>query len=175
MGGFEPRSQRFCDATRLLRSLEQRIEELETRIAILERRNDPEFSYEEELEASQAIPSINEMRLMKRNYLVNMLENYWPEQFPLMSRPSKPKTLREFLIIIAKPNFGMNGEMAKHLLDNFESLIEFLKSNRFRNDPRQIANALAGVPELSFWRSLKLCGASPWHHGNRRACDFPIR
>jgi len=55
---------------------------------------------------------------------------------------------------------------ALHLLKHFPELIQFLSSDRFRRDPRQVANAFAGVPSVSVWRSLKLCQADP--------CNNPI-
>ena len=53
----------------------------------------------------------------------------------------------------------------KHLPE----VVKFLSSDRFRNDPRQLANAFARFPGISTWRSLKICQADPCNDliGNR--------
>jgi hypothetical protein len=39
-----------------------------------------------------------------------------------------------------------------------KGLIELINKDRVRNDPRQVANALAGLPEVTLMTSLKICG-----------------
>jgi len=95
-----------------------------------------------------------------RNRLVAMLECYWPELEPFCGPRLQAEKLKIVLDAIAKYPLTNHGDAAKHILGNFDLLISFLGSNRFRNDPRQIANAVAGAP-LSWWSSLKICQAEP--------------
>jgi hypothetical protein len=95
-----------------------------------------------------------------RDLLVMTLEEHWPELEPLCIAPLKGKALAAALKAIAIRG-GQHGICAQHLLQNFDTLILFLKSSRFRNDPRQIANALAGAPSIGFWRSLRLGQTQP--------------
>jgi hypothetical protein len=46
-------------------------------------------------------------------------------------------------------------------LENLADLADFLSGDRFRRDPRQIANAFAGSNTMGVWRSLKRCQAYP--------------
>jgi hypothetical protein len=95
-----------------------------------------------------------------RDQLIDMLEDYWPELGPSCSKPS-PKKLQELLRRIAAMKHRHHSPAALHLLENFEKLTVFLGTERYSGDPRQIANALAGVPSVSWWTSLKLCAAQP--------------
>jgi hypothetical protein len=56
---------------------------------------------------------------------------------------------------------GNHSGAANRLLrpDTFSQLQVFLtkEQRRFASNPRQLANAMAGRPDLSFWTSLKRC------------------
>jgi hypothetical protein len=101
-----------------------------------------------------------------RDELIDMLERFWPELAPMCNKP-EPKLLREMLGLLAKAPDRERARAANHLIQSFDVLIEFLRSDRYRQDPRNIANALAGVPKVSWWRSLKHCG------GSRRSKEIP--
>ena len=65
----------------------------------------------------------------------------------------KPDSLEHLLRIIDSASPGAKGAWAyQHLTENIGTLWTFLMSGRYTGQPIQIANAIAGVPELS-WRS----------------------
>ena len=99
--------------------------------------------------------------LAERDHLVRMLENYWPQIEPFCIPRGNADALRKILEAIRKDAHGRHGLAAQHLLANLEEVIKFISGDRFRNDPRQIANAFAGFPQVGIWRSLKICQASP--------------
>jgi hypothetical protein len=44
-----------------------------------------------------------------------------------------------------------------HLIDHSDVIYEFIRTPRFGDDPEKLAAALAGVPNISWSTSLKLC------------------
>jgi hypothetical protein len=96
-----------------------------------------------------------------RDQLVRMLENYWPEIETFCIPRPNPEELKKTFKGIAKVRQGRHELPAKHLLKHLSNLVKFLSGDRFRRDPRQIANAFAGFPRISIWRSLKICQSSP--------------
>ncbi len=104
--------------------------------------------------------------LADRDTLVRMFENHWPELEPLCWPKSKAKSLLRVLEAISAEKMSSYAQAARRLIEQFDSVLKFLASDRFRHDPRQIANALAGVPQVGLWRSLKL--------GQSRSCTYPI-
>ena len=104
--------------------------------------------------------------LSDRNTLVRMTEYYWPELEPLCWPKPKPQILKKVLEAISFQQTSWYAGASKHLLEQIDNLVEFISTDRFRRDPRQIANAFAGFPKISTWRSLKLCQSSP--------CNDPI-
>jgi hypothetical protein len=94
-----------------------------------------------------------------RNALIGFLENNWPEIVTLFKNPGAKET---FVIVLkAHPLFlsdpAQRNWEREHILKHAEDLWNFLDSGRYHGDPRQIANALAGVPVLSWRRSLDRC------------------
>ncbi|MGD0470298.1 MAG: hypothetical protein ABSA54_18100 [Terriglobales bacterium] len=158
--------ERKLDATRLIRDLTERVTKLEkafeSAVAPLD------------LAASE-IPVGEPKRpgpkpihfwglLSDRDTLVQTLEYYWPELEPLCWPKPKPKILTMVLEAIPKQRSGWYAQASKHLVEQIDTLVEFISTDRFRRDPRQIANAFAGFPKVSIWRSLKLCQSSPCNH-----------
>jgi hypothetical protein len=96
-----------------------------------------------------------------RDMFVRFFEQNWPEIEPLCGPKPKTRALRSILSSFSTQQFGQLGETAQKLLDRFDFLEEFLTlpklRSRFRDDPRVLAGALAGVPDVGLWRSLKLC------------------
>jgi hypothetical protein len=112
--------------------------------------------------------SIHDVSLIsERNRLIQMLEAYWPEIEPLTRPKPKADALEKLLQQIAclenqlSNSQGRHAHAAEHFLKHFQELVKFLLSDRFRHDPRQIANAFAGFPNMGTWRSLKRCQAHP--------------
>lgn len=102
--------------------------------------------------------------LRDRDTLVQLLEYYWPELEPLCWPKPKPKILKMVFEAIPRHQAGWYAQASKHLVAQIDNLVEFIATDRFRRDPRQIANAFAGFPKVSVWRSLKLCQSSPCNH-----------
>jgi len=100
--------------------------------------------------------------LSDRDTLVRLFEGNWPELEPLCGTELCIDALMSFLASIAiDSNRGQTGEVAQRLIDSGGAVQEFLSTpkfqKRFRGEPRVLAGALAGLPRVGPWRSLKLC------------------
>jgi hypothetical protein len=100
-----------------------------------------------------------------RDQLVMILEEYWPELQTVTHTPVVRVALLRVLTAIHKKS---QSEASEHLVLYVDRFIDLIKKNRVRNDPRQVANALAGSPKLAILTSLKRCGKK----GNR--CEIAI-
>jgi hypothetical protein len=147
-------------------ALERRVTELEKKLAQAKSGDFPGDAYT--LGAAEAATRRgpkprcqHEEFLLFRDLIVDMLETHWPEIQLTCVPILRAESLKVALKIIARRDTSQHGICAQHLLRNYETLLRFLRTNRFRGDPRQIANALAGAPTLGFWRSLKLGQAEP--------------
>jgi hypothetical protein len=158
------RSRRGQNYDARISQLERAVSELREEIRAIRRDFDPNAWAANILQPPKPKrgrkPTISRFVLMDRDELIEMLESYWPEIGPSCN-DLDPERLRGVLELIAQPIHGRNAGPAKHLLRHFDKLIEFLRTERYRGDPRQIANAIAGVDKVSWWRSLKHCGAHP--------------
>jgi hypothetical protein len=105
----------------------------------------------------------------RRDGLVRFLESNWPDLEFLCGPSSDLGVLKQRLAVFAQ---GSRGGMqmidhhslaAKRLLTNFSQLELLLKKHedRFAGNPRQIANAIAGCPDMVIWTSLKRCQHLP--------------
>lgn len=153
------------DATSKIGGLENRIAQLERRIEDLEqpyRRVVPILQAQnKQRDGRGRKPKIKAWASSRRDELIELLEDYWPEFELLFEKPERIQNIKTYLEKLAAPGRGHHASAAKHLLENLEVLIKFLKTPRYARNPRHVANALAGVPEVSFWRSLKVLGAKP--------------
>ncbi len=157
-----PKKKKF-DADSLIRSLQQRVEKLESLVAQLSVANGigPEFLPAVERKKPGPKPLNPGMVLHDRDELVQMLEYYWPEIEPLCCPNPNAKGLETVLASLTRQMQGRYEFPATQMLKHLSKLLDFLSSDRFRRDPRQIANAFAGFPGIGIWRSLKICQASP--------------
>jgi hypothetical protein len=179
------KSRKYFDAERSIRELQERVSKLERVV---------QQSVGYDLEDLGAFPTSERKRpgpkpkhssgmlTHNRDELVQMLELYWPEIEPLCWPMPNRQGLEELWQRIARHDEGLPPSQqrhlwaAQHLLTHLPKVIEFLAGDRFRRDPRQIANAFAGVPNIRTWRSLKLCQASPCNDAiGRRAIRAYIR
>lgn len=156
-------STRRFDARRVIRDLEQRIARLEK---ALDNGAGPLDYLAQEMPAAQPKkpgprPIHFQGLLGDRDTMIQMLEAYWPEMETLCWPKPKPKSLLRVLEKISAQKLTSYAQAAGHLTRHFEPFLKFLASDRFRRDPRQIANALAGVPQVGLWRSLKLSQSRP--------------
>ena len=105
-----------------------------------------------------------------RDIFVRFFEQNWPEIEPLCGPKPDIRALRKIFSSFPIQEFGQIGETAQKLLDRIDSLEIFLTAPklraRFRDDPRVLAGALAGVPNVGLWRSLRFCPP--------RTCKLPI-
>jgi hypothetical protein len=104
--------------------------------------------------------------LERRNRLATWLEQNWP-QLSIALRKAKDsresiqamQTAKEHIAGAFQPPFY-------HHPETFEAqLWSFLESGRFRGNPRNLAGAMAGLPELSWKRSFDICSAHPLKGG----------
>ena len=102
-----------------------------------------------------------------RDLFVRFFESYWPEIEPMCGPTADMEGLKCIFTALKAQEIGQIAEAAQKLLDRLPFIKEFFASpklrDRFRNDPRVLAGALAGVPPMpgvpgvGLWRSLKLC------------------
>ncbi len=172
------------------RSLEKRVRCLESRVEVLERGLGINAFPGEIQKKSGPRPKISDGELLgNRNALVDWLEVYWPDLGPKLLSATGPEKIIAALVPYAGPETGRD-LLVKRLIDNAGALLSFLKSGRFRRKPpkravvdalnkpwnderqmraaaklptRQIANAMAGVPELEWRTSLDRCSKVPSH------------
>jgi len=100
--------------------------------------------------------------LQRRDALIHWLEENWPELRIAIRKARKPEHLAPALRGAKgigthpfQPPFYREWEAYLPIL------WEFLESGRYHNNPRNIANAMAGIPELSWKRSFDICVSSP--------------
>jgi hypothetical protein len=161
-------SHHHFDAERSYRELQQRVAKLESIVADSMGMALHDWSSDLSPERKKPGPkSIHDVALIsRRDRLIQMLESYWPELEPLCEPNPDPRSLGNLLRRIARrerhpTNNGRHAQAAEHLLKDLADLGDFLSGDRFRHDPRQIANAFAGSEDMGVWRSLKRCQAHP--------------
>jgi hypothetical protein len=97
-----------------------------------------------------------------RDKLVMLIEWYWPEIQQACTLPINGKFLLRTLNAV---KLKVPCEASSHLVDHIDKLIMFVNAHNkkpphartFRNDPRQFANAMAGIPLIGFWSSMRKC------------------
>jgi hypothetical protein len=108
-----------------------------------------------------------EVLLERRDHLTNWMERNWPY---LSVALRKAKNSHEAIAAIIKAATGMSvGPQSPFYRDaeKFEAALwRFLKSGRFHGNPRNLAGAMAGLPELSWKRSFDRCSGHP--------CKIPV-
>ena len=176
------RKRRVLNARRSISALEKRLNVLEQQVQELKKAQSSELLHElipgPVKPRRGRKPKIQLHFLSDRDAIVHALEACWPELQPLLLRPQEPEGIRERLGLLAKSLHQRGDERLNHLLrqDVFPQMLEFLKSDRFRGDPRRLANALAGVPNVRWWRSLRVCEAHPcWSRIGERALQDYLR
>jgi hypothetical protein len=94
-----------------------------------------------------------------RNELVMFLEEHWPELQDAF-RPGVSEAIRVARLKAIQQIAG--GVPVQHLITNARTLTELLRVvKRTHNNPREIANCIAGVPLRGFWRSQRYCQSHP--------------
>jgi uncharacterized small protein (DUF1192 family) len=150
------------DARLSIQELSKRIEALERAVEQLKAEQEPDVDRLPKTGSRKRGPKSKHhpLLLSDRDRMVEMLESFWPEIEPLCTPRPNSVELKRVLKAIGGQMQGRYKDSATHLLRSLPVLVSFLYGDRFRSNPRNIANALAGVPRISTWRSLKICQAS---------------
>jgi hypothetical protein len=99
--------------------------------------------------------------LVRRHKLIWFLEQYWPELLTGLKKKNSEETIRTTLQHFTEARYGPHVLHAQYLLDRLPALMDFIRSRDYTGDPRQIAAALAGVPELAWATSQRRCRKIP--------------
>ena len=133
-------------------------------------------------------PKLNTGKLLQRRVrLTAWLEDNWPKLSIALRRAEQSGNTSEVVATLAateKERFTSPYHSAFcQTPEQFETALgAFLKSGRFCGNPRNLAGAMAGLPELSWKRSFDICTEYPyktdhkvpayWDHMRRK---FPQR
>ncbi len=173
------------ELTKLVLKLQKRVEHLE-RVASGEELLMPPVITKQEIEQGMGRkPKLPQKEVLRRrNWLAWWLEQNWASLSKKLRNPKTAKEAVEILInrdlvgIVGDPDPPFYTDPGKYK----EQLWEFLKSGKFCGNPVNLAGAMAGLPELSWRRSLDISQKNPtkqlphlaaWRDHLRR--NFPIR
>ncbi len=169
-------------------TLTARVTALENRVLELERRDmialeadgsvsfpDAEFFFRETPTWRKDPPPVKRGRrpripteafIKRRDGLLQFLEVRWAR---LKSAMDEPGSLERLLAEIKLASPGAEGTWRyRHLTEHIAILWEFLNSGRYSGETRQIADAMAGVPEMKWRSSLDLGTKTPSNHVTER-------
>lgn len=105
--------------------------------------------------------------LKRRDTLSRWVEQDWPcLSIALRKAKNADQTLAAVLEAKERVPFVMQESFYRFPEEHKEQLWEFLASGRLSGNPRNLAGAMAGLPELSWKRSLDICQQYP--------CQFPL-
>lgn len=163
------RSAKFDDSSPIfgnrIAELEQSVSELTKRVEELEQRGRFELPKPPKLKRGPK-PKLRQTQLLnRRDSLIYWLEDNWPE----LSRAIRSAKTREQLIPTLRRMRPLSSHyeqppFIKEWKQYWPKLWEFVtESGRYYNNPRNIAHALAGIPELSWKRSFDVCSSHPSH------------
>jgi hypothetical protein len=108
--------------------------------------------------------------LRRRASLTTWLEQNWPRlAVALRSAEQSKNPSRAIAAFIAAKRDGVPGVSQPPFYDMPEDFVEalgkFLESGRFHGNPRTMAAAMAGLPEMGWKRSFDICSAQPYKTG----------
>jgi len=146
--------------TRKMEVLENRLQRLEARLSVI----DPTFlmkSREQGLRRRGRTPRLSRMELFGiRERLVHYCSFNWPELVWILNYAQDASDAARLIQRHLEPGIWNEHE---HLYQNADQLWSFVKSKRYHGDPRQVADAMAGVPKLSWRTSWNRCMSDPTH------------
>jgi hypothetical protein len=162
----------YHPSTDFERAVMKKLDEILSRLALLENQNrdddyDADLTVEQEpqwplaaIRGRKSKLPLNEL-LERRKQLIEILEQYCPEIIETLQKAGNAFQAAEGLMLSVNawsgPRPPILGEAEKYA----EQLWSFLKSGRFHKNLRNLANAMAGVPEMSWKRSFDLCTQKP--------------
>jgi hypothetical protein len=176
--------------TRLAKTIAQvvaRVEKLESRIEALETKHyDPCKGGKISEPNRQSTPkrgrtpkwNASEADVL-RIELLNLLRGYWAALKPLFRnsvkrehRQSQMESLFREQVFGSPPKMGHLVRAARHLLENYDVLCAFLASDRYRGKSETVANAMAGVPRVSWRTSLKHFNSKAFRRNVVQSADY---
>jgi hypothetical protein len=99
----------------------------------------------------------------RRDRLASWLEQNWPFLSMALRQTKKSQDAIKAITIARKRLPALFMPPFYEYAEEFEiPLWEFLKSRRFHGNPRNLAGAMAGLPELSWKRSFDICAENPY-------------
>jgi hypothetical protein len=116
-------------------------------------------------------PKLETEKLLKRRvHLTAWLEQNWPRLSVAMRRAENSgDPAAAIAALVAAKAEGISGVAQPRFYDSPEKyeqeLGKFLRSGRFHGNPRNLAAAMAGLPELSWKRSFDICTKHPYKGG----------
>jgi len=95
----------------------------------------------------------------RRDELVHFVELRWPK---LLGQFNERRSLENLLQTLKSASPGASDVWAyRQLTEHIGILWQFLQSGRYKGEPRQIAYAMAGLPQLTWRSSLDYCNRNP--------------
>jgi len=171
-----------------LDSLEDQVRRLESRLVYVELNLGIQVFPEKVQKQPGPTPQISEEDLLdNRDRFIGWLEARWQDLRPRLLGAANTKQVSEALLSVASTEES-HDYYVRRILDGAGALRQFLQSRRFHRKPskravinalreeyedpkrikaaaqlptRQIANALAGVPQIGWRRSLDRCSKTP--------------
>ena len=100
--------------------------------------------------------------LQRRDRLVSWLEHHWPYLSVALLDAKNPHDVGLAMLRAKRRMAGVfPGAFQRAPEEHREALWKFLKGGRYKENPRNLAGALAGIPELSMKRSFDVCAIHP--------------
>jgi hypothetical protein len=174
-------TREYHPSTNFERAVMKKLGEILSRLALLEDQNrDDEYGTDQTLEPEPQWPLAAtrgrksklplDQLLERRKQLIEIVEQYCPEIIEALQKASNASEAAEGLLISVSAWTGSRPPILQETEKHAEQLWSFLKSGRFHDNLRNLANAMAGVPEMSWKRSFDLCTKNsprppiPLHH-----------
>jgi hypothetical protein len=99
--------------------------------------------------------------LARRDAVVTYLEMNWPEIRLAIQTAQSPEDLKQAFKKAQRPAAALvEPEFVRQPLEFLNECFAFVRSERYSNNPRRLADAMAGLPKLRWKRSLDICSAS---------------
>jgi hypothetical protein len=105
--------------------------------------------------------------LMRRDLMVPWVEQHWPYLSVTLGKVKNAQHAAAAFIVAKERMSGVcHAPFYRDPEQYADNLWKFLKSRNFRGNPRNLAGAMAGLPELSWKRSFDVCSCHP--------CKLPV-
>ncbi len=161
--------KRSSEDASLLRGLTDRLEKMEKRLEAVEEElellplpNIPVASWAAPHQSLGRKPGLpTPVLLYRRDNLIIWLERNWPELQLAIRQARKPADLIPAFSKLKPLNVPHMPEFMQEPGRYLPQLWAFLKSGRCHGNPRNIANAMAGVPKQSWKRSFDIGCSNP--------------